>query len=214
MPGAIVFDLDGTLVDSAPDLCAALNKVLAEEGAAEVSLSQTRGLIGHGIPSLVQKAAELRGLDVSRLGPMTRSMLQHYLRAPCELTRPYPGVEACLTDLKTAGYSLGLCTNKAETPTLMILDQLNLRLFFTSIIGGDSIPERKPDPAPLAAAFRSLGTPLLYVGDSEVDEATAQACGVPFALHAHGYRKQPVEAFSAVLTFDDFRNLTSHILSA
>lgn len=205
--GAIVFDLDGTLIDSAPDLHAALNKVLAAEGAAPVSLAQTRGFIGHGIPNLVNAARHERGLAPSRQPEMTIAMYHHYMQAPATLSRPYPGVIACLEDLRAAGHPLGLCTNKALAPTQMILKALDLEKFFPVVIAGDSMVEKKPDPAPLLAAFAPLGEPFLYVGDSEVDAETAQAAAIPFALHTEGYRKAPVEDLPHVFSFDDFPSL-------
>lgn len=204
MKGAIVFDLDGTLIDSAPDLQAALNKVLAGEGAAAVTLAETVGFIGHGIPNLVAQARIARGLPEARQAPMAGAMFAHYLAAPAELTRPYPGVVRLLTVLGDRGHPLGLCTNKALGPTLEILAALDLRRHFATVIGGDSLPQKKPDPAPLHAAFAALGPAQLYVGDSEVDAETARAAGVPFALYTQGYRKAAVADLPHALAFDRF----------
>lgn len=209
--GAIVFDLDGTLIDSAPDLHAALNKVLTEEAAEPVSLTETIGFIGHGIPNLVRTALAFRGLDPSRLEPMTASMFRHYLASPSALTQIYPGVLAALTQLKESGYPLGLCTNKALAPTLEILTSLKLNGFFDVVIGGDSLPQKKPHPAPLQAAFAQLGAPLLYVGDSEVDAETAKAAEIPFALYTQGYRKTPVDELPQRIAFDHFDALLPEI---
>ncbi|WP_435260103.1 phosphoglycolate phosphatase [Thioclava sp. FR2] len=209
--GAIVFDLDGTLIDSAPDLHAALNKVLTEEGAELVSLTETIGFIGHGIPNLVRTALAYRGLGADRLEPMTASMFRHYLASPSALTQIYPGVIAALTRLNEMGHPLGLCTNKALAPTLDILKALDLNRFFDVVIGGDSLTEKKPHPAPLQAAFAKLGTPLLYVGDSEVDAETAKAAEIPFALYTQGYRKTPVEALPHRVAFDHFGALLPEI---
>ncbi|MCT8329308.1 phosphoglycolate phosphatase [Albidovulum sediminis] len=211
MSGAIVFDLDGTLVDSAPDIRAALNRVLAGENAEPVTLAETVSFVGHGIPQLVRQAREARGLGPDRQDPMTAAMLAGYLAEPAALTRPYPGVTACLERLCALGHPLGLCTNKALAPTLAILDALDLGRFFGVVIGGDSLPQKKPDPAPLHAAFAALGTPLLYVGDSEVDAATAEATGVAFALFTKGYRKAPVTALRHSFAFDRFDDLARHL---
>ncbi len=207
MKGAIVFDLDGTLIDSAPDLHAALNKVLAGEGVAPVTLAETVGFIGHGIPNLVMQARAARGLPAARQAPMAEAMFAHYLAAPADLTRPYPGAERFLSVLAERGHPLGLCTNKALGPTLEILDALDLRRHFATVIGGDSLPQKKPDPAPLRAAFAALGAAQLYVGDSEVDAETARAAGVPFALYTQGYRKAPVADLPHTVAFDHFDQL-------
>lgn len=205
--GAIVFDLDGTLIDSAPDLHAALNRVLAEQGAGPVTLDQTRGFIGHGIAHLVQAARRACGIDPAREAAMTASMFTHYMAAPARLSRPYPGVIACLEALQAQGHPLGLCTNKAIAPTRVILKELGLERFFPVVIGGDSVPQKKPDPAPLLAAFAPLGAPHFYVGDSEVDAETARAAGVRFALHTEGYRKAPPSELAHAFAFDDFARL-------
>lgn len=202
--GAIVFDLDGTLIDSAPDLHAALNRVLAEEGAAAVSLAQTRDFIGHGIPHLVHAARLACGIDAAREPAMTAAMLRHYMAAPARLSRPYPGAVACLETLQAMGHPLGLCTNKALAPTRLILKALDLERFFPVVIGGDSVAQKKPDPAPLLAAFAPLGRPWLYVGDSEVDAETARAAGVRFALHTEGYRKAAAETLPHSFAFGDY----------
>lgn len=204
MPGGIVFDLDGTLIDSAPDLQVALNAVLAGEGAAPVTLAQTRGFVGHGIPHLVQQARAARGIDPGRQSAMTAAMFDHYLTAPAALTRSYPGAVAFLHLLQDRGHPLALCTNKAMGPTLAILQALDLRRFFQVIVAGDSLPEKKPDPAPLLAAAEPLGPVLCLVGDSEVDAACAARAGIPFALHLNGYRKSPSADLPHALAFGDY----------
>lgn len=204
MRGAIVFDLDGTLIDSAPDLHVALNSVLTAEGAAPVTLAETVGFIGHGIPNLVKQARLARALPETRQGPMAAAMFAAYQAAPSVLTRPYPGVLRLLQVLGERGHPLGLCTNKALAPTLQILQALGLQHHFAAVIGGDSLPQKKPDPAPLQACFAALGPAQLYVGDSEVDAETARAAGIPFALYTRGYRKAPVADLPHAVAFDHF----------
>lgn len=207
--GAIVFDLDGTLIDSAPDLHDALNRVLAAEGAGPVTLDQVRGFIGHGIPHLVRAARMACEIGIERESAMTAAMFHHYMQAPARLSRPYRGVVECLEKLQSDGYALGLCTNKAIAPTRMILKALDLERFFPVVIGGDSVAQKKPDPAPLLAAFAPLGAPLLYVGDSEIDADTALAAGIAFALHTQGYRKATVAEIEHVFAFDAFDRFTA-----
>lgn len=210
--GAIVFDLDGTLVDSAPDLHRALNLVLAAEGGAPVSLAETRGFIGHGIPNLVHAARESRGIAPARQAAMTDAMFAHYLKAPTVLSRLYAAVPETLRRLRDRGHPLGLCTNKALAPTQAILAALGLGDLFDAVVAGDSIAQKKPDPAPLLAAFAPLGRPLLYVGDSEVDAETAARAGIAFALHTQGYRKTPVNGLAHAFAFDRYEALHDHIL--
>lgn len=208
---AIVFDLDGTLIDSLPDIHIALNKVLAAENAAPVTTAEAQGFIGHGIPNLVAQARHARGIDIGRQHAMTEAMFHHYLAHPADLTRPYPGVVQALTALRAKGHPLGICTNKALKPTLDILEALKLREFFGEVIGGDSLPQKKPDPSPLHACFAALGAPLLYVGDSEVDAETASRAGIRFALYTRGYRKAAVADLAHDLAFDDFADLVAFI---
>lgn len=205
MSGAIVFDLDGTLVDSAADLHAAGNRMLAEFGFDPLTLAQVKSFIGHGIPNLVTRMMQAQGAPEADHAAMTKAMLRHYSAHPADLTRPYPGVIDTLRALHAAGHPLGLCTNKNHAPTLQILDALDMARFFDVVIGGDSLPLRKPDPAPLRMAFAALdAAPLVYVGDSEVDSEAAQRAALPFALFTQGYRKGPVAAH---LSFDDWARL-------
>lgn len=211
MTKAIVFDLDGTLIDSAPDLHAALNKTLVGEGVRPVTLSDTIRFIGHGIPNLVHQGREFRGIDASRQEAMTKAMFAHYLASPSALTKPYAGAVTCLQDLRMRGFAIGLCTNKALAPTLEILKALDLAQYFDHVTGGDSLPQKKPDPAPLHACFAALGEPLLYVGDSEVDAETAVNAGVDFALFTEGYRKSPLDQMPHQYAFADFPGLLAYI---
>jgi len=212
MTPAIVFDLDGTLIDSAPDLHVALNLTLAEQGVAPMSLEQTKGFIGHGITNLVDQARQASDLPAAQQAEMVKAMFRHYLASPAVLTRPYPGAAEALMSLSAAGFALGLCTNKALVPTLEILATLGLRQYFGKVIGGDSLPQKKPDPAPLLAACEGIGRPALFVGDSEVDAATAAAAGLPFALFTKGYRKAPVADLPHALAFDDYSELSASVL--
>jgi phosphoglycolate phosphatase len=124
------------------------------------------------------------------------------------LTALFPGVTEALDALAQAGHPMAICTNKPEAPAHAALRHFGLDRHFPMVIGGDSLPQRKPDPAPLRAALAGLGaTRALFVGDSEVDAETAQAAGIPLALFTRGYRKTPAEHLAAKLVFDDYRAL-------
>ncbi len=212
----IVFDLDGTLIDSAPDIHAAAAKMQEEAGLAPLDLPRIRSFIGNGVPVLVERIMDAHQLDpdASRHEAMTARFLDHYEAAPADLTRPYANVPEMLAELAAADHPLGLCTNKPVGPSRAILEALGLGGFFSAVIGGDSFPLRKPDPMPLCAAFAALGGRGLYVGDSEVDAATAEAAEVPFLLFTGGYRKTPVEQLRHDAAFDSFGALPGLIRAA
>ena len=211
MTGAVVFDLDGTLIDSAPDIHAATNALLAEDGLPALTFAQVKGFIGKGVPHLITRVLDAVGEDPQ--GPRHADLV-HRFEARYEtavgLTVVYPNVIAALEALQAQGHVLGLCTNKPLAPTHAVLDHLNLSRFFGAVVGGDSLPVRKPDPAPLQATLAALGAnphKTLYVGDSEVDAETAQRAGLPFLLFTEGYRKTPVEDLPHRAAFRDFADL-------
>lgn len=204
---AIVFDLDGTLIDSVPDIHAIANDVLAAQGAEAISLAEARDFIGNGAAVFVERMRTARGLPQDRQDEMHAVFLERYLTA-VTLTELYPGVRAALERLTAGGWRIGLCTNKPVSATRAVLAHLQIETFFETVIGGDSLPVNKPDPAPLHAAFDALGGGTkLYVGDSEVDAQTALAAKVPFALFTEGYRKTPVAALPHQWRFSQFDRL-------
>jgi len=204
--GAIVFDLDGTLIDSAADIGQAASRVLATEGAAPLSLAETRSFIGNGARVLMARAMAARGLPEHELPRLHQAFVAIYESAH-GTTQAYCGVAPALADLAAKGHPLGICTNKPAAPARAVLAHLGLAHLFGVVIGGDSLSVTKPDPAPLHAAFAALGVPLLYVGDSEVDRDTALAAGIRFALFTEGYRKAPISDFGDALLFSDFAAL-------
>lgn len=203
---AVVFDLDGTLIDSAPDIHAASNRVLAEQGFAPLTFGQVRSFIGKGVPHLIERLLEASGDDPK--GPRHAAMMARFVEGyetAVGLTVIYPGVVAALERLAAEGHRLGICTNKPFGPTMAVLDHLNLTRFFPVVAGGDSLAVRKPDPAPLVHVMERLGGgPAIYIGDSEVDAETAQRAGVPFLLYTEGYRKSPVDALPHAHAFSDW----------
>ena len=214
-PRTIVFDLDGTLVDSAPDLTAALNVALADAGRPAVELAAVRHLIGHGARSLIARGLALSGggseAEVERALPV---LLAHYADHIADATRPYPGCEAALDRLAARGMTLAICTNKAIALSQALLAALGWTGRFAANLGGDSLPVRKPDPAPLLATIAAAGgdpASTVYVGDTSVDVATARAAGVPVIVCAFGFADCPVHELGGDAVIDDFAGLDAAI---
>jgi len=206
---AIIFDLDGTLIDSAPDIHATANKVFVPRGFAPVPFEVVRGFIGNGVGVLVSRLLQHHGHDGT--GPVQAEIVAEFIRIyedAFELTSLYPGVDQALALLETTGHRMGICTNKPEGPARAALRHFGLDRYMRVVIGGDSLATRKPHPAPLQSAVTALGArTAIFVGDSEVDADTALAAGQPFALFTEGYRKAAVKTLGAKLVFSDFAAL-------
>lgn len=203
----IVFDLDGTLIDSAPDIHGIANALLAAEGLGPITLDQARDFIGNGASVFVAKMRAARDIPDDQHDRLLGDFVARYDDA-VHLTVPYPNVESALQQLIEAGHDLGVCTNKPIRPCKAVLAHLGLDKYFQTVWGGDSLPVHKPDPTPLNAAFDALPDgPELYVGDSDVDAETAQRAMVPFLLFTEGYRKLPVSRMPHSVAFSDFAEL-------
>lgn len=204
---SIVFDLDGTLIDSAPDLQKIANDLLQADGRGPISLIETRSFIGNGASVFVERMCSARSVPKSSEPDYIEAFLKAYQTA-FELTELYPGVRMALETLKAHDHKLGICTNKPIGPCHAVLSHLKLDGFFDTVIGGDSLPVRKPDPATLFAAFDALnGDASVYVGDSEVDAETAERAKVPFLLFTEGYRKTSVDQIPHTAVFSHFNGL-------
>jgi len=209
MSRAVVFDLDGTLIDSAPDIQAAANRLMDRHGFAPFTSAETRGFIGNGLPHFIACCLQARGHvpDDALQAQLLAEFMAEYETA-VTLTEVYPGVPKALSRLALAGVLLGLCTNKPHRPARAVLRHLGLSDRFPVIVGGDSLPVRKPDPAPLHAAIDAIGARhVLYVGDSEIDAETAQRADVHFVLYTEGYRKTPANEIPHARAFSDFADL-------
>jgi phosphoglycolate phosphatase len=186
----LIFDLDGTLVDSAPDLATALNGLLAELGQPPLAETTVRAMVGDGAGVLVQRGLAASGLAEADQPSALKRFLALYRDCLIDRTRAYPEVEATLERLQAEGHKLGVCTNKPFDPTQRILSALKLDRFFGSVIGGDSLPRRKPDPEPLLAAIEGLGGTTgtaVMIGDSANDVLCARAAAVPAILIPSDY---------------------------
>jgi phosphoglycolate phosphatase len=183
---AVVFDLDGTLIDSDADLLAALNRLLAKRGMAPLTQAQVKSMIGDGAKALVERAFAARG-SVAAPADVAAFLADYEAHATVE-TVPYPGIPQALAALTAAGHTLAVCTNKPEEPARRILAALELTAFFAVVTGGDSTPFRKPDPRHLAATLAALGTAdAVMVGDHENDMAAARGLGIPSIFVTWGY---------------------------
>ena len=213
---AIVFDLDGTLVDSAPDLHAAAVRMLADFDKPPLTLETIISFIGNGVPTLVRRCLSLAVTEDLDYEAALASFRRHYMAAPTTLSCPYEGVIETLDELKYRGFKLAVCTNKSEGMTSEVLEGLGLDGFFQAVVGGDTLPVRKPNPAPLRLAFKLIDEQCdgaLYVGDSEVDAATADAAGSIFALFSRGYRSTPIGQLRTHFVFDEFDQLVNFIFN-
>ncbi len=211
----IVFDLDGTLVDSAPDILAAANRFLDEHQRAPLPAATLRSFIGNGIPKLTERVAEARDLDPQEHAAHTARLLELYNSAPTETSKLFPNVVETLKQLAGMGYRLSVCTNKPESTTHVMLKAFDIAHFFDIVIGGDTLPTRKPDPAPLRAALSGTRPDDgLLVGDSEVDGQTAANAGMPFLLFTEGYHRGPLAEIQCKAQFSNFAQLPMIISGA
>lgn len=207
----VVFDLDGTLVDSAPDIAGAANAMLVELGAAPLSLDAITRMIGDGSPKLMERALAAAGLTLD-VGEVMPRYMQHYNAHATRLVKPYPHVVETLAQLSEDGYRLGVCTNKPYQATLMVLEACGLSRYLTACIGGDSLPQRKPQAEPLLATIAQLqGTPdqAVMVGDSATDLATARNAGIPALIIPSGYGMEEVASTPGFTSFADLPRLLS-----
>lgn len=209
-PSLIVFDLDGTLVDSVADLAAAINAMLADCGREPLPVPQVRLMIGDGVAMLVARALAARDCRQADHAAAQTLFMRHYESGATSLTTAYPGAANALRALRDDGIPLAVCTNKPARISADILGSLGLAVYFSRVIGGDSLAFRKPDPRVLLALtdeFAVSPESSLLVGDSEVDAQTAHSAGMPFVLMRHGYRRGRAEEISCVAGLDSFNEL-------
>ena len=205
----VAFDLDGTLADTAPDLAATLNHVLAELGRPPVEAESVRHLVGHGARALLRNGLAATGEASEQLIEAGFPIyLEYYSANICVGTRPYPGVEAAMDTLAERNVRLAICTNKLESLTRLLVEALGWQNRFVSVIGADTVGVRKPDPLPLREAIaRAGGGRAALVGDSITDADTACAAGVPFVAVSFGFSDRPADALGADAVIDNYAAL-------
>lgn len=213
---AYLFDLDGTLIDSAPDINGALNTSLTAHGYATVDESLTRHWVGHGSRVLIEQALKHHGFDdqandSQHLDAMQRVFISHYRSHIADASQPYPGVIETLEALRSRGAGMAVVTNKFESLARQVLQTLGLLDYFGVVLGGDSLPANKPSPVPAVYACASLGVSLnttLFVGDSTTDVECARAAGCAVVCVRDGYNHgTPAEELGADAVIDSMTDL-------
>jgi phosphoglycolate phosphatase len=210
MTRAVIFDLDGTLVDSAPDIIFSANSMLSAQGLEPLPDQTIRGFIGNGVPKLVERVMRARDLAFSEPehDRLVRQFSEIYAVNPATYSKLYANVLSAILQLRAKGYVLGVVTNKSIDLTRKVLDGFDLSQYFGCVLGGDSLAVHKPDPLPLLTCEQQLqATRMLYVGDSEVDAATALAADRPFFLFTEGYRKSEISDLPHTEAFTDYAEL-------
>ena len=196
-PRIVVFDLDGTLVDTAPDLINALNFVLDGEGLPPVPLHAARNMIGQGARKLIERGLELEGrtASVEDITRLLSDFIDYYAAHIADASRPFEGLESALDDLAARGYRFAVCTNKLEWLSKLLLDQLGLTPRFAAICGADTFGVSKPDPAILQQTVARAGGQLssaIMVGDAGPDIGVARRAGIPVIGVEFGYTEVPI----------------------
>ncbi|MEQ1618023.1 MAG: phosphoglycolate phosphatase [Terricaulis sp.] len=209
----IVFDLDGTLVDTAPDLVRALNETLDLDGLPHMKLENVRTLVGRGARALIERAAGLSGVTYSadRLDKLTKEFIDFYRADIARASRPFPGAADALNALTALGVKVAVCTNKRTDLSVQLLEALGLAEFFSAIVGADAVADKKPHPDHYRAAVSRAGGVArrsLMVGDTIADVAAARAAGAPSIIVAFGYSDVAAESLGADALLRHFSDLT------
>jgi phosphoglycolate phosphatase len=213
---AVLFDLDGTLIHSLPDLAAAVNRLLETEGRAPLDDRSVMAMVGDGAGTLVTRAfMATGGMPGPDVAPYLTRFMADYEPRSAESTKPWPGVIETLAELKSAGLLLAVCTNKPSRATAEVLAALDLARWFDLVVGADDAPAIKPDPAHVTCILDRLGVAAeaaVMVGDSSNDIVSAQRAGVKSVALSFGYCPGPVAELGADWIIDDFRRLSSLLL--
>jgi phosphoglycolate phosphatase len=213
-PGAaaVVWDLDGTLVDSAADIATSLNRLLVENDLEALDAERIRNMIGEGVAVLIRRGFEAHGVTPggARLEGLVERFLVIYSEIATASTSLFPGAREVLKSLNDAGLRQAICTNKPEAITRQVLEGLGIAEYFDVVVGGDTLPRNKPDPLPLRTVLAGLDvTPeqALMVGDSAIDVLLAHATGVAVAFVTFGYGPEPPDSHRPDYRVDAFADL-------
>lgn len=208
----IIFDLDGTLINSIPDMMREVNLFLSKHGGRNLTEQEVISIIGSGARVLVKKAFELTHIETtsSEFETLFSEWLDQYGKADMYLTQTWDGVIETLEFLKKNNYKMAVCTNKPPVPTKVILDRLNLSQYFDVVLDAESLIEKKPRPEPLWLAIKKMGGSVndaVMVGDSEVDAEAAKNAGIPVVLLSFGYAHVPFDEIKPDVLIDHFSDL-------
>lgn len=215
----VVFDLDGTLVDTAPDLIASLNHTIDAAGLAPVGYADLTHLVGHGAKAMIERAFAMRNhpIDEKEFPAMLQRFITYYSDTMPGDSKPYPGLIAALDRLSAAGFTLAVCTNKLEGLARTLIERLEMTDRFAAITGGDTFTVRKPDPAHLLGTVeRAGGDPLrtVMIGDSLNDILVARNARVPSIAVPFGYSDVPVESLAPTRIIAHFDELTPELVES
>jgi len=210
----VIFDLDGTLIDSVPDVTSAVNRALAEFGRRPVAVEEVRAMVGAGPVPLVRAALAAAGAPPSdsEVTAAVERYLIHYRREPAARTLVFEGAGEVLKEFAAADVRLGICTNKPHDMTLLVLSTLGIGPLFSAVAGGNRLPYRKPDGRHLRYVREEMGCtrlPVVFVGDSEIDMAAARDAGIPVVAVTFGYARGPAARLDADGFIDSFAELPS-----
>jgi phosphoglycolate phosphatase len=212
----IVFDLDGTLIDTAPDLVDTLNEIFAREGLPPVPYDTARNLIGGGARMMIARGVEAEGrvFPPAKLEQLFADFIAHYSEHIADRSQPFPGLIDALDTLESGGWRFAVCTNKLERLSLKLLEQLGLAERFAAICGQDTFGVQKPDPEVLRRTVAAAGGKLqstVMIGDSLTDIRTARAAGVPVIAVDFGYTERPVAEFGPDRIISRFAQLPAAV---
>jgi phosphoglycolate phosphatase len=212
----VVFDLDGTLVDTAPDLISALNYVLDREGLPPVPLQKARTMIGQGARRLIERGLELEGreMSIADVTRLTTDFIDYYAAHIAEASRPFDGLIEALDTLEASGHRFAVCTNKLEWLSKLLLDQLGLTSRFAAICGADTFGVSKPDPVILQQTVARAGGKMssaIMVGDAGPDIGVARRAGIPVIGVAFGYTEIPIADLKPDLLINHMRELPAAV---
>lgn len=212
MTGVVMFDLDGTLFDTAPDICRAVELATLPEGLAQAPLEFMKVRAGHGLKALIKAQAGFHGhvIKEAELDRLSGLAFQHYSNGMLERTLPFPGALEALLRLKARNCPMAILSNKTEILARQLLDHFDLAGHFATITGGNSYPFKKPDPAVVTETLARAGYPdarTILIGDSDTDVQTARRAGIPIVAVSFGYMAEPISTLSPDAIIDHFDEL-------